>query len=126
MASASQVILQGVEGRAEVAVEDDVEHGGGYVHAMFVHLRPERVLRVIVDAGPEGVFACEHHQAAHLVEACHHVAMELVSGAEPLLDGLHGWTVLEGLALAIEVPGAEAFGVLVARLHHGCRVGIFG
>ena len=47
-------------------------------------------------------------------------------GGEPLLDGLDGRSAAVALALAVEMPGAELLGMLVAGFYHGGGIRIVG
>ena len=53
----AQVIVQGVEGLAEVAVDDVVQGLLREMHSRLVHLTPDGVLDVVIDADPVWILA---------------------------------------------------------------------
>ena len=121
-----EIFLQGIVGGTEITVDDAVQHLLGKMQPSLVHLRPERVLDVVVDAGEVRILAAEDHAASQLEEARHDVVLKLVVGIQPLLDGLHPRLAAVCLAGTVEVPGTQEVGMLVARFHHAGGVGIVG
>ena len=101
-----EIFVEGIPRLAEIAVDDGVQLDGGHFKSHLVHLGPDGVLYVVVDAGPLMIFAVDDIAAQHLVESRHLVVVELVSHREPLFDDLDGRLTREALALAVEVPGA--------------------
>ena len=119
-----EIVHERVERLAEVAVDDVVERLAGHLHAVLVHLQPERVLDVVIYQSPVWVLARQHHEASQLIGSRHQVVLHLVVHREPLLDGVGRGAEGGLLALSPEVPLTKLLGVLVARLHHGSRVAI--
>ena len=120
-----EVVLHRVALHGKIAVYDRDELLHVDVHALFLHLHPDRVEDVVIQVHPLQELRISRHAAHYLVPAGHHVALYLVSHREPLLDILHGSLPTIRLALSEIVPGAEPFRLLVARLDDGSRVGIF-
>ena len=121
-----EIFLQGIVGGTEITVDDAVQHLLGKMQPSLVHLRPERVLDVVVDAGEVRILAAEDHTASQLEEARHNVVLKLVVGIQPLLDGLHPRLAAVCLAGTVEVPGTQEVGMLVARFHHAGGIDIVG
>ena len=119
-----EIVHERVERLAEVAVDDVVERLAGHLHAVLVHLQPERVLDVVIYQSPVWILARQHHEASQLIGSRHQVVLHLVVHREPLLDGVGRGAEGGLLALSPEVPLTKLLGVLVARLHHGSRVAI--
>ena len=101
-----EIFVEGIPRLAEVAVDDGVQLDGAHFESHLVHLGPDGVLYVVVDAGPLVVFAFDYIAAQHLVKSRHLIVVKLVSHREPLLDYLDGRLTREALAFAVEVPGA--------------------
>ena len=121
-----EIFLQGIVGGTEITVDDAVQHLLGKMQPSLVHLRPERVLDVVVDAGEVRILAAVNHAASQLEEARHDVVLKLVVGSQPLLDGLHPRLAAVCLAGTVEVPGTQEVGMLVACFHHAGGIYIVG
>ena len=121
-----EIFLQGIVRETEITVDDAVQYLLGKMQPSFVHLRPERVLDVVVDAGEVRILAGVDHAASQLEEARYDVVLKLIVGSQPLLDGLHPRLAAVCLAGTVEVPGTQEVDMLVARFHHAGGVGIVG
>ena len=74
-----EIFVEGVPRFAEVTVDDGVQLDGAHFESHLVHLGPDGVLYVVVDAGPLMVFAVDDIATQHLVKSRHLIVVELVS-----------------------------------------------
>ena len=118
-----KIVVHRIPRLAEVTVDHGVQLLWSNRQPLLIHLRPDGVLDVVVYLRPVMELAFQA-QAEDLIVSGHHVVMELISHAEPLLDYLGRRAFAVGLTLLVEVPGAFSLHVLVAGVDYARRIGI--